>query len=261
MSANTFRTPATRATGFSLVEVLVVVAIIALLAVISIVALVPMLRASQLTQSGVLITDELSFARQTAMSRNVSVELRFYRLGAGANAKYAAFRAMEIDVIDPPLSNVKTLPAEIVIGDEAAYSTLLDKANPARSGLSAGTEQLPTQTEAAPYVSFCFHPDGSTSLRPVSPSQAKWFLTLFSESALPSAAGLPANYVTVQLEPVTGRARLHRGLSGRPKCSPCLCHVEPVETSLTILSNTPGPARAHWHPRDAACALPAPTDG
>lgn len=203
--------------GFTLVELLVVMGIVVVLLGLATAALVPALSASKLNTAGSMLSDQFNLARQHAISQNTSVELRFYRLpSAGSSGpQFRAVRAMAVDKIDPtkvvPITKLQTLPEPILITDNTKLSTLLDHANAAFSGITASQETLPGQAAPVDYVSFAFNPDGGTSLKPVSPPDGNWFLTIFSETGAKDAAtGLPDNYYTIQIEPVTGRARTYR---------------------------------------------------
>jgi uncharacterized protein (TIGR02596 family) len=196
--------------AFSLVEILVVIVIMVILMAVVIPASSSLMGGMNISSSAAMVNDELNFARQTALSRNRDVEVRFYELGSkfeGNNKQFRAFRSFLIDGIDPagwkPLSRVKKLSEPVILSGDSTYSTLLDAAN--GNGLTKSSENLPGLGNVN-YVSFLFRANGDTSLKPVT---KKWFLTLYSEKAL-SGAGLPPNYFTVQIDPVTGRTRSYR---------------------------------------------------
>src|SRR5688572_11545085 len=65
--------------GVTVVELLVVIGIIVILATLSAPAVNRVMRASQLTYAGSLLSDHLALARQTALSKNHNVEFRFYQ--------------------------------------------------------------------------------------------------------------------------------------------------------------------------------------
>ena len=67
-----------RRSAFSLIELVVVIAIIAIIATFTVPAATTILRGSALTQASQTLTDQISFARQRALSRNLAVEVRFY---------------------------------------------------------------------------------------------------------------------------------------------------------------------------------------
>jgi uncharacterized protein (TIGR02596 family) len=197
--------------AFSLVEMLVVIAIMFVLMAVMIPASSSLMGGMNIGRSAGMVTDELNFARQTALSRNRDVEVRFYRMGSkmdGNDKQFRAFRSFLIDGVDPagwkPLSRVKQLPEPIIISADSSFSTLLDTGG-GHSGLTSSNETLPG-VGSTDYVSFLFRANGGTSLKPVT---EKWFLTLFSQKAK-AESGLPANYFTAQVDPVTGRTRSYR---------------------------------------------------
>lgn len=205
------RSQFTRTKAFSLVEMLVVVAILVLLMAIMLPAATSMMGGMNLGRASAMMTDELNFARQTALSRNRDVEVRIYQLGGAteaANKQYRGFRSYLIEGANSndwkPLSRIKVLPEPIIISDSSTYSTLLNVGG-GTSGLATGSENLPGYG-LVNYVSFLFRANGGTSLKPVTEN---WFLTVYSERAKKSGQ-IPANYFTAQIDPVTGRTRSYR---------------------------------------------------
>jgi uncharacterized protein (TIGR02596 family) len=202
--------------GFSLVELLTVVGLIVLLMAIALPVFVPLTGAARLSRATTLLSDTLNLARQTAMTRNADVELRFYKLKNGRGGGGDRFRAFQAYLLADPahpraLDGLRHLPDSVIILDDASFSTLLDHANPARSGLDHGQENIPAREATADYVSFRFRPAGGTTLTPVTPPNDLWYLTLGLEAqATHAAPQLPANYATIQVEPVTGRVKVLR---------------------------------------------------
>lgn len=194
--------------AFSLVELLVVIAVMVILLALLAPAFQNVGRALSLTTASQSLAGSLMEARGAALTRNRSVEIRFYNLppkeGVGPPAT-RAFRAFVLDeegTSSQPLNRIRYLPTGIVLAEEEEFSSLLSPAT-----LSQDTEDLPGQA-AATYHSFRFKPDGSTNL---DPSRAGgWFVTLRPESAELKANGLPANFVTIQIDPVTGLLRQFR---------------------------------------------------
>lgn len=198
-------------------ELLVVVAIMSILMAVVVPASIAMIKANNLTNAANMIRDELSLARQTALSRNQEVEVRFYQMASGGDAstkRYRAFRAFVADGLDPaksePLSSIKYFNEPVVISEDPKFSTLLDYTDSSRSGLRYLTEDVP-EIGSTPYVAFSFRGNGETSLKPVVLPAGNWFLTLISHTAKTNGGtGLPDNYSTIQVDPVTGRIRTYR---------------------------------------------------
>ena len=208
--------------AFTLIEMLVVVAIIAILLSLVVPAVVTLMQSSNLNKSAQLLTDELNFARQIALSQNRNVEVRFYKLPSPTNSQDLQFRAFRslaaigTSTTESPLSTVRYLPAPIIISTATdsvtniMVSTLLNAGNPNLSGLMTGTENLPV-SGTTPYISFFFRATEGTNLAPITGTNSNWYLTLYSETAANiTATGIPANYFTAQVDPVTGRVLTYR---------------------------------------------------
>ncbi|TLD71274.1 Verru_Chthon cassette protein D [Phragmitibacter flavus] len=205
--------------GFSLVEMLMVCGIFAVLLALVTPAAISLISASRMNSAVSMLNDELNLARQAAMTENRDVEVRFYRVASnvgGEGFQYRAFRTLRQQqkgdgsqlVADGP---VKRLPGSVILSANAEHSTLLDYANPNRSGLSSGQEDLPGERLPSDYVGLVFKPDGGTSLNPVDLPEGNWFLTLFQDQDKRGPeSGLPANFCTLQIEPITGRSRVYR---------------------------------------------------
>jgi uncharacterized protein (TIGR02596 family) len=108
------------------------------------------------------------------------------------------------------LTKINSLPGQIIVSSNPAYSSLLDYTNANRFGINSSTGTLPGGKTAF-YVSFFFRPGGGTSLSPVTPPLGIWDVTLYNENAsMNPSTGLPYDFATVQIDPVTGIARTYR---------------------------------------------------
>ena len=205
--------------AFSLLELLVVMAIIAVLALVSIPAFEQLVKGSRLTIAGRALIDELSLARQTALSRNIPVEVRFYRLPDNSTSvtltHYRAFQIFLNDDTNTPLGKAVFLPPGVVIFEDSASSatpktSLFLKPGPLtdpdpKKGDTAPL--LPSYDDRYEYVSFRFKGNGETDL---SSTTTGVFLTLISLTDKTTGSGLPANFVTIQIDPVNGRVQSFR---------------------------------------------------
>ncbi len=199
--------------GFSLVELLVVIAIIGLLAGLSVPTYNQLSKASNLTTSVQKVSDELNLARQTAITKNRSVEVRFYKLPEDGSTSTVPenFRAIQSFLMEEDafvaLGKTVYLPFPIIFSPESSqYSTLLD---PGKERSPLDTQLLAGYGINYKYIAFRFRPSGETDL-----SQSKSCLTLLAGTDLSKANSkgkpLPADFFTIQIEPITGRIKIFR---------------------------------------------------
>lgn len=194
--------------GFTLVELLVVLAVVAMLLLLAVPSLVGSSAATQLTTAGDLLLNRLSEAQQEAIASDSEIQVSFYKRtnprGLESAPQVRSFRTFVLDSLhyegagkgDSADSTAETrLPEGIVISSKPKITSFFDSAPELEGGSGAGEPKL--------YLTFL--PDGSTSLPPGNP----WFLTLVSEES-EATQGVPANFYTIQIDPVTGRIRSFR---------------------------------------------------
>ena len=219
--------------AFSLLELLAVIFIIGIIAVFVTPAVATILKGSQISQAEQIITDQFKLARQEALIRNHNVQLRLIRFGdpempgeKAADPATGYVRAIQLmEVLDNgavvPIYPAALLPQTVIV-DRGTLSTLVNdsslstpvkaKQNTSTDGtgkISGGDPALPKGIDwNYDFVSFRFRPDGSTTLN--STSGTIWCITLRNFNDNPSAGTLPANFVTLQLDPVSGTVRIFR---------------------------------------------------
>jgi uncharacterized protein (TIGR02596 family) len=205
--------------AFSLLELLVVVAIIGIIGAFAVPAVGNLLKGSAMAQAANLISDQTASARQYALTRNRTVEVRFYTFAdpeqPGDTAQYRALQFLEIGDggIANPVGKFASFPSTVVMNPSAALSSLLKvSATPTSPGVN--DPDLPRGVNRNyQYVSFRFLPDGSTNLSATSgPGNGKWFVTAHLLSDLPRATAStpPPNFFTWMIDPVSGAMKILR---------------------------------------------------
>ncbi|MEI6071369.1 MAG: Verru_Chthon cassette protein D [Verrucomicrobiae bacterium] len=193
--------------AFSLLELLVVIAIIALLTGLLAPAVSSTTRGSQLIRGGDKALAVLSLARQTALTKNQPVEVRFYQYGdpevpgesasSPASGKFRAIQAFKIDDNGDakPIGKIETLPTSIIMDSGATLSTLL--------GTTTNLSPAPAIPRVGTSYNCCafrFLADGSANL----PKTDTWFVTFHNILDSDKLGTPPANFITIQIDPANG---------------------------------------------------------
>jgi len=168
---------------------------------------------TRLSAAGGVIHRLLLLARSEALSRNIPVEVRFCRAGSGEPVRVVDLQAYYTDGRVEPLVRPVSLPGNLVIDPDPLRSTLFGLANAAASAGSSAFVVNPLPQATIPdlgsgYEVFTLfiRPDGSTTL-PQATSGCP-FLTVRADQ--PGATGLPADFVTIQMDPVTAEPSVFR---------------------------------------------------
>jgi uncharacterized protein (TIGR02596 family) len=175
------------------------------------------LRGTALTQGVDKVIGVLSLARQTALTKGQTVEVRFYSYvdpeTPGDKGQFHALQAFSQDDsgMMVPLNKAQTLPQTVVMATNSlngsSVSTLLSLPNP-----SAPSQfPIPRAKNAYTCSSFQFYRSGTTSLL-VSGASSNWCVTVFNAADLLGAGAttLPKNYTTVTVNPYNGSLRVFR---------------------------------------------------
>lgn len=217
--------------AFSLVELLVVVAVIGIVASFAVPAVQGMLRGTALSTASGNMVDEISLARQHALTRNRVVEVRFYRFADSelpgevttdpSSGHYRALQFFEMSEagIMVPAGKVIRLPDAVIMNPGPTLSSLIGHfTDPSRPNASRDPELPRGVGHDYEYISFRFFPDGSTSLSPTgtdgtSTAGGKWFITVHAESDLNRTkenTQPPPNFFTWMIDPVSGTSKVLR---------------------------------------------------
>lgn len=196
------------ANAFTLVELMVVITIIVIVSAFATPAVTTILRGNKIARAGTTIAQELSRARQQALTHNRKTEVRFYKFtDPRTPAAENAYRGVqifktELDGTKIAIGNMKTLPEGVVMNETAGLSPLIANTLP----LSGTKPKIPHVDTAYTAQVLEFLPDGSTALDPAN----KWFVTVHNEIDGASASTAPDNFYTVQIDPLLGTLRSHR---------------------------------------------------
>jgi uncharacterized protein (TIGR02596 family) len=196
--------------AFSLMELLVVVAIMGVMSVLTVPSITSTLRATRITSTGQLLLDELKFARQTAVSRNVPVEVRFYKLpdyNQAASSTPTVYRAMQCFLIQngvaTALTPPKFLPNPVIFSTVATDSPFFTSTDHAELAAASGTSLPGYPNTSWRYRCFQFAPHGSADLL-----SSENFFTVVLENDKSLSQG--ANFFTVQVNPISGAVQWYR---------------------------------------------------
>jgi uncharacterized protein (TIGR02596 family) len=197
-----------KAAGFTLIELIVVLAIAALLVGLAIPAISPTLRASKLTQAGALMSSQFGLARQTAIAKNKSVEVRICRYAVSgapgedpsspSTGQFRAIRSFiqEDDGECTPVGPAQRLPTGVIVSNNISASPITALV------VETATDTLPGNVPYQ-YTHFYFRADGSTDLD----FNSQWFVTLKSAT---ETAAFPSNFVTISVDPLNGNVQIYR---------------------------------------------------
>jgi uncharacterized protein (TIGR02596 family) len=200
MNAKIKMNPRFRARAFSLIELLTVLAVVAMLMLFSVPLVTGVRQSTSLTNGAALLAGALDLARQTSLAQSREIEVRLYRI----DGEYKAFQLVESD--GTPVTPVNSLPRGIVLSEESAYSTILGADNTLQGKSKVGAHS------AVDYKAILFRATGATHLDPSGTPGAgdEWFVTLHADQAR-SGEGRPAdNFVTLRIDPITGRVQTFR---------------------------------------------------
>ena len=221
--------------AFTLVEMLVVMGVIVALLALVVPATNTMLRGNDLTQSGQEVSNTLGVARQLALTQNHPFEVRLYQfadtsksgevINDASSWKYRALQVFSVSEagVATPIDKVHRLANGAIIDSGMNLSTLIGNAVPSSGTAVSGplltnapqTFSLPEIGTNYNSVAFRFFPDGSTNL-PITTTNSSgaavnaWFLTVHQLIYGDNPGTVPANFLTIQIDPSNGNIREFR---------------------------------------------------
>lgn len=238
---NSVPSGSSRRFGFTLVELLAVIAVIAVVIAFAVPATNQILRGSQLTQGTQALADQLSYARQLALSKNRTIEVRLYRfadpetpgedLSNPDSGVWRGFQLFELfeNGAAVPAGPFQRLP-KMVMMDGTERSTLLneDIVGPYKRAESDETApELPVEINGRrvgknyKWTAFRFLPDGSTNLplKATEPGGGAgggapaisdgWYITVLNMTDANKEL-TDINFAVIQIDPITGSQKTFR---------------------------------------------------
>ena len=191
--------------AFSLIELLVVISIIGILSAAAIGGLSNVARSSNLTSAAQRLGDQFALARQTAVARNLPVEVRIYDLPDYDLTTGNLMRGIQLYLSDgTPVSRPLLFPQRVIISTNTTASPMI-------ASMDSGTNKFSSFGDRS-YNSFTIRPNANLSVTNTnSLTDTNCFLTLHHDNdAKPDSGITPANFATVQINPVTSKVTILR---------------------------------------------------
>jgi uncharacterized protein (TIGR02596 family) len=203
---NSFSKPAA---AFTMIEMIAVVSIVAVLITFSAPYVTGVLNATRLRTAADTVYNRMLEAQSLALLFNTDVELRLYEVPDLIDStSRPTLRKLRVLTLQPPDVDDEAATASGGVFEPVGAITHLEQGveiNPApeySSIIDLGFVDAPEEDAHGRYVAVRFRSDGSASLLPGKP----WFLTLHEKDAHLRGTKL-RNFVTIQIDPATGRLR------------------------------------------------------
>jgi uncharacterized protein (TIGR02596 family) len=187
-----------RAGAFSLVELLFVIVIMAILVALAIPAVQGVMSSRDLGDAGGIITTQLQAARQAAVTRNAAVQLQILKVVDIRTGDPSAFRVVRTLIMEQgsrewrPLGRHEWLPEGTWVDEATDKSPMLSQ--------QVSVTNLPAGISPSAAVGAWLMFDGSGG---ASVDNSSNWITIASRSNT-------NDFLTVQIEPVSGRVRTFR---------------------------------------------------
>lgn len=200
--------------GFTLIELLLVLTVMVILMTLLAPTLNNVLRGSALTQGADQVIGVLNTARQTALTRNVPVEVRFYCYDdpemPGVDTYCQGLQAFAMtstnnSVIASAITKVQQLPKGVAITTNPALTTIVANAT------NTSTLRIPRVGTAYTYSSFQYYRSGMTDLLyRTGGMTTNWNITIINRVNDSAGGSLPTNFTTISIDPYNGQCRVFR---------------------------------------------------
>jgi len=199
--------------AFTLIELLLVLTIMVILMTLLAPTLNNVIRGSSLTRGADMVLGVLNTARQTALTRNVPVEVRFYcyddpempgidRYCQGIQA--FAMTPTNNSAISAPITKVMQLPAGVAITTNSSLTTIVSNAT------NTSTNRIPKVGTNYTYSSFQYYRNGMTDLLyRTGGMTTNWNITIMNR-VNDSGGPLPTNFTTISIDAYNGTAKVFR---------------------------------------------------
>ncbi len=223
--------------AFSLLEMLLVLTVVAgLLAITANSGFFGVLDSTSLSDGGQRVIDMLNLGRQTALTQNRYVQVRFLYPTSSSGGAADHVEGMQLYIGNSPyygsvdgldetvysnwlpgtgdgtfrgLSSVEWFPDPTVIVRDNEASPMLDALEADTTVVRRGSSIIGNQQYN--WLAFYFGPDGGTDLQYLdSFGPEDSVVTLASGPVYDAQNGVPDNFVLVQVNPVNGRPRVAR---------------------------------------------------
>jgi uncharacterized protein (TIGR02596 family) len=203
--------------AFTLLELLIVITIIVVMATLMAPMLSTAIRGTALTRGADTVIGVLSTARQTALTRAQTVEVRFYAYNdpeiPGDTTNYHALQAFLIDDSGnaSPLFKAQSLPQTVIMATNAFGGTPASSLLTLSNTTAPGQYAIPRVRNAYICSSFRIYRSGLTSLI-ASGANSNWCVTVVNGSDLQvgGATNLPTTYTTVVIDPYNSQLTTYR---------------------------------------------------
>lgn len=208
------RSKGASAGAFTLIELLLVLTVMVILMTLLAPTLNNVLRGSALTQGADQVIGVLNTARQTALTRNVPVEVRFYCYDdpemPGEDIYCQGLQAFAMtptnnSVIDSAITKVQQLPKGVAITTNPSLTTIVANAT------NTSTLRIPRVGTAYTYSSFQYYRSGMTDLLyRTGGMSTNWNITIINRANDTTGGSLPTNFTTISIDPYNGVMKIFR---------------------------------------------------